>query len=229
MNRNPKSDRSGQSRYWIGPGLLSVFLLMLATSTGCVSLLSNVLYVIKGKDLPAEFADLKGKKVAVLVSNNEIHTWDATSVILAKHINMHLAAKVKKINLISQDLVEGVCQDQTLGRMDMEQVASRLGADYIIDANISDLKLREGQTLFRGRSTSSVVVYKKGETAPVFRKSFPEFVYPTTGAPVTELDESAFQRAYLTLVAGRIARVFYPYDPSEDVAIDAAITSAFNF
>lgn len=229
MNRNPKSDRASRKQYIIGPGLASVLLIFLMASTGCVSLLSNVLYVIKGKDTPAEFDDLKGKKVAVLVSNNGVHTWDAVSVVLAKHINLHLAAKVKKIQLISQDMVEGVCQDQPLGQMDLEQVASRLGADYVIDASISDLKLREGQTLFRGRCTTAVVVYKKGESGAVFRKSFPEYIYPSTGAPVTEMDESTFQRAYLTLVAGRIARVFYPYDPTEDVAMDAAITSAFNF
>lgn len=229
MNRNPKADRTRQNRYGVGPGLASVLLVVFMASTGCVSLLSNVLYVIKGKDAPAEFDDLKGKKVAVLVSNNGVHTWDAVSVVLAKNINLHLAAKVKKIELISQDMVEGVCQDQPLGQMNMEQVASRLGADYIIDASIADLKLREGQTLFRGRCTSAVVVYKKGESGAVFRKTFPEYIYPSTGAPVTEMEESTFQRAYLTLVAGRIARVFYPYDPTEDVAMDAAITSAFNF
>ncbi|MCU0719127.1 MAG: hypothetical protein MUC83_05445 [Pirellula sp.] len=229
MNRNPKADRTNQKRYGLGPGLASVLLIFLTASTGCVSLLSNVLYVIKGKDTPAEFDELKDKKVAVLVSNNGVHTWDAVSVVLAKHINLHLGTKVKKIKLIGQDMVEGVCQDQPLGQMDMEQVASRLGADYIIDASIADLKLREGQTLFRGRCTSAVVVYKKGETVPVFRKSFPEYIYPSTGAPVTEMEEAAFQSAYLTLVAGRIARVFYPYDPTEDVAMDAAITSAFNY
>ena len=229
MNRNPKADRTNQKHYGLGPGFASVLLVVLMASTGCVSLLSNVLYVIKGKDAPAEFDELKGKKVAVLVSNNGVHTWDAVSVVLAKNINLHLGTKVKKIQLVGQDMVEGVCQDQPLGQIDFEQVASRLGADYIIDASISDLKLREGQTLFRGRCTSSVVVYKKGETAPVFRKSFPEYIYPSTGAPVTEMEESTFQRAYLTLVAGRIARVFYPYDPTEDVAMDAAITSSFNF
>ncbi len=184
MNRNPKADRTRQNRYGVGPGLASVLLVVFMASTGCVSLLSNVLYVIKGKDAPAEFDDLKGKKVAVLVSNNGVHTWDAVSVVLAKNINLHLAAKVKKIELISQDMVEGVCQDQPLGQMNMEQVASRLGADYIIDASIADLKLREGQTLFRGRCTSAVVVYKKGESGAVFRKTFPEYIYPSTGAPL---------------------------------------------
>ena len=229
MNRNPSWKLAERKQTWKGLGLASILLMFLVASTGCVSLLSNVLYVIKGKDAPAEFDELKGKKVAVLVSNNGIHTWDAVSVILAKHINLHLGAKVKKIQLVGQDMVEGVCQDQPLGQLDMEQVASRLGADYVIDASIADLKLREGQTLFRGRCTTSVVVYKAGDSVPVFRKSFPEYIYPSTGAPVTELDESTFQRAYLTLVAGRIARVFYPYDPTEDVAMDAAITSSFNF
>jgi hypothetical protein len=202
---------------------------LLMFQSGCVSLMSNMLYVLKGKDNPAEFGELKEKKVAVFVSHNDLHTWDATSVVLARNINMLLGSKVKKIQLIGQDVVEGMCQDQPLGKVDVALLGSRMGADYILNVNIADLKLREGQTLYRGRCTSSVVVHKIGESSPVFRKVFPEFVYPSTGAPVTDMDEATFQRAYLTLVAERLARVFYPYDPTEDVARDAAITSFYSF
>ena len=82
----------------------------------------------------------------------------------------------------------------------------------------------------KGRSSSTVTVYKSGEgKGPVFRKSLPEFVYPQTGAPVTDYDEATFQRIYLTTLANRIARIFYPYDPTTDVAIDAAISSVGSF
>jgi hypothetical protein len=191
--------------------------------------MSNMMYVIKGNDTPAEFDELKEKKVAVIVSHNGVVTWDPASSTLARHLNLHLGAKVKKIKLVGQDSVEAMCHDQQLGKLDAGLLGTRLGADYTILADISDLKLREGQTLYRGRCTSSLMVYKNGESSPVFRKSLPEFVYPGTGAPITEMDETTFLRAYLSVVAERLARVFYPYDPGEDVAKDAAIASATGF
>jgi hypothetical protein len=114
--------------------------------------------------------------------------------------------------------------------VDPAVVGSRSGADYVVNVDVSDLKLKEGKTLYKGRSSSTVTVYKSGEgKGPVFRKSLPEFVYPQTGAPVTDYDEATFQRIYLTTLANRIARIFYPYDPSTDVAIDAAISSVGSF
>jgi hypothetical protein len=50
-------------------------------------------------------------------------------------------------------------------------------------------------------------------------------VYPQSGAPVTDFDEATFQRVYLSELATRVARIFYPFDPSIDVAKDAAISS----
>ena len=42
---------------------------------------------------------------------------------------------------------------------------------------------------------------------------------------VTDFDEATFQRIYLSELALRIARTFYPFDPSIDVAKDAAVSS----
>ena len=62
-------------------------------------------------------------------------------------------------------------------------------------------------------------------SSPVYRKQFPEFVYPQTGVPITDTDDATFQQFYLKEISQRIARVFYPYDPTMDVASDAAVAS----
>lgn len=207
-----------------------VAILMLAANTGCVRMMANMIYMIKGNDAPAEFKELEEKKVAVLVSTNGVHASDATCLLMARNITMLLSGKVKKIQMVSPDEVDRLVQDVQLGQVDPAVIGSRSGADYVVNVDVSDLKLKEGKTLYKGRSSSTVTVYKSGEgKGPVFRKSLPEFVYPQTGAPVTDYDEATFQRIYLTTLANRIARIFYPYDPSTDVAIDAAISSVGSF
>jgi hypothetical protein len=190
-------------------------------------LASNLLYAIKGRDNPAEFAGLEEKKVAVLVSSNGVHTSDASSLVLARNVNLLLQNKVKKVRMISQDEVDRMIQDQQLGKVDPIQVGERLGADFIIDIDVSDLKLYDGKTLYKGQCSASVTTYKcKDAREIVFRKLHPEFIYPKTGAPVTDMDEATFRRVYLMTLAERVSRSFYPYDPATDVARDAAISSA---
>lgn len=213
-----------RASHWFSASLLGLLIL---TTTGCVRLASNLLYAIKGRDNPAEFAGLEEKKVAVLVSNNGVHTSDASSLVLARNVNLLLQSKVKKIRMISQDEVDRMVQDQQLGKVDPLQIGERLGADFVIDVDVSDLKLYDGKTLYKGQCSASVTAYKcKDGKEIVFRKVHPEFVYPKTGAPVTDMDEATFRRVYLMTLAERVSRSFYPYDPATDVARDAAISSA---
>lgn len=206
------------------------FSILIAANSGCIRFVSNMLYVLNGRDTPAEFNELEEKKVAVMVRTNGLHSAEAANLIMARNINLLLGSKVKKIKMASQDEVERTIQDMSLSEVDPVKVGSRLGVDYVLDVEINDLKLMEGKTLYKGRCTSAVSVYNVAEgRAPVFRKSFPEYVYPSTGAPITDFDEATFQRVYLMSVAERIARVFYPYDPATDVARDAAISSISGF
>ncbi len=194
-------------------------------NAGC-GLMANALYIVKGVDAPAEFDELKEKKVAVIVGTNAGLNADASGILMSRHINELLARNVKKIEMINPEEVDRIINDQPIASRSIPIIGSRLKADYVVLVEVSNLKLREGQTLFKGRSNVVLSAYKvsTGDQA-VFRKSFPEFVYPQNGAPVTDFDEVQFQRIYLSELALRVARTFYPYDPSIDVAKDAAVSS----
>ena len=197
----------------------------IATNSGC-GLMANAIYIIKGVDLPSEFDDLKEKKVAVVVSTTAGLNADASGILISRHINELLARNVKKINMVNPEEVDRIINDMPSGERSIPAIGSRLRADYVVLVDVVDLKLREGQTLFRGRSNASVSAYKVTEgERPVFKKTFPEFIYPQHGSPITDFDEATFQRIYLSELALRIARTFYPYDPSIDVAKDAAVSS----
>ena len=204
-----------------------VFLACFAVGTisGC-GLLANAIYIVKGIDAPAEFDDLKDKKVAVVVSTSAGLNADASGILMSRHINELLARNVKKVEMVNPEEVDRIINDQPLGDRSISEIGSRLRADYVVFVDIANLKLRDGQTLYKGRSNTSVTAYKVSDgERPVFKKTFPEFVYPQHGAPVTDFDEATFQRIYLAELALRIARTFYPYDPSIDVAKDAAVSS----
>ena len=204
---------------------LSLTFLVIATNSGC-AFMANAMYVIKGVDAPAEFDDLKEKRVAVVVSTAAGLNADASGILMSRHINELLASHVKKVAMVNPEEVDRIINDQPIGDRSIPVIGGRLRADYVLLVEVSDLKLRDGQTLFKGRSNASVTAYKVLEgDRPVFKKSFPEFIYPQHGAPVTDFDEATFQRIYLSELSSRIARTFYPFDPSIDVAKDAAVSS----
>ena len=204
---------------------LSLTCLAIATNSGC-AFMANAMYVIKGADAPAEFDDLKEKKVAVVVSTDAGLNSDASGILMSRHINELLARNVKKVEMVNPEEVDRIINDQPIGDRSIPVIGSRLRADYVILVEVSDLKLRDGQTLFKGRSNAAVTAYKVLEgDRPVFKKSFPEFIYPPHGAPVTDFDEAQFQRVYLSELALRVARTFYPFDPTIDVAKEAAVSS----
>lgn len=206
--------------------IMALGLLMLVLNAGCVRALANAIYVIKGRDNPAEFDGLIAKKVAILVSSNGVHTSDASNILLARNITLALQTKVKKIQMVSLDEIDRLIQTQQLGKVNPIEIGERVGADMVIDINIEDLKLYEGKTLYKGRSSVNVTTYQiKPTSEVVFRKMIPDFVFPQTGVPVTDSDEATFRRFYLMNVAERVARLFYPYDPINDFARDASAAS----
>ena len=205
--------------------LVSAACLAVATASGC-GLLANAMYIVKGADAPAEFDEFKDKKIAVVVSTSAGLNADASGILISRHINELLSRNIKKVEMVNPEEVDRIISDQPIGDRSLPVIGSRLKADYVILVDVSDLKLRDGQTLYKGRSNTTVAVCKVSEGERfVFKKSFPEFVYPQHGAPSTDFDEATFQRIYLSELAMRVARTFYPYDPSIDVAKDAAISS----
>lgn len=199
--------------------------IVVASTSGC-GLLSNAMYIVKGNDAPAEFDELKDKRVAVLVSTEAGLNADASGILMSRHISELFARNIKKVEMVNPEEVDRIINDQAVGERSIPAIGGRLRADYIVLVELTNLKFRDGQTLYKGRCNTSVSAYKvsDGDRA-AFKKSFPQFVYPQHGAPVSDFDEVTFQRIYLSELSLRVARTFYPFDPTIDVAKDAAVSS----
>jgi hypothetical protein len=205
--------------------LVWVACVLASMACGC-SLLSHAIYFVKGNDAPAEFDELKEKRIAVVVGTNAGYNSDASGILMSRHISELFARNIKKVDVVNPEEVDRIINDQATSERTIPAIGERLRAEYVVFVELNNLKLRDGQTLFKGRCNATVSAYKvtHGDRA-VFKKSFPEFVYPQHGAPSTDFDEATFQRIYLSELSLRIARTFYPYDPTIDVAKDAAVSS----
>ena len=91
---------------------------------------------------------------------------------------------------------------------------------------VANLRLREGSTLYRGRS-DVVVNFIDAETGNVeFTRTLDEFTYPNVAGQYTsETTESKFRKLYLKMLAVEISRSFHPYDLTDRIAADSRIAS----
>lgn len=197
--------------------------LVYGLSSGCVSMAANMLYAIRGNELPAEYDGLTEKRVAVICSTDGASAGDAASTLLTSYICTILTEKLPKAHLVPPDEVEQRMEIEGWSKTDIGSIGKGLNADQVVIVKISDLKLRDGATLFRGQCNIDVDVYDvKTESRLVFTKKMADHTFPQHGGvPVTDTTEANFRNAYLQLVASRVAALFHKVDPTQEYALDA--------
>lgn len=192
-------------------------------STGCVRIAANLIHAIKGNDVPAEFNGLEGKKVAVVCSTDDGINANANGILLARYIQALLQQKVEKISLVSQEEIDQWIVGQGGSESNFADIGRGVKADYVIAIDMVNFSLREGATMYRGKCDLSVAVHDMAKEGKVtFRKNVGQYTFPTmAGASALETDETKFRKIYLSRVAERAARHFFPYEAGADVAVDA--------
>nr|AGC71386.1 putative protein-signal peptide and transmembrane prediction [uncultured bacterium A1Q1_fos_1815] len=218
-------NKSASRRRFLACGLLMGA--VLGSSSGCVRLAANLVHAFKGNDVPAEFVGLEGKKIAVLCSTDEGVSTDVNGIVVARFVRELLQSKIEKVSVASEQEVDQWVLSQNTDVRDYAAIGKGLDVDYVIAIDMSNLTFKNGSTLYRGNCDLTVSVYdinKEGRVA--FRKHVSQFMYPTmAGAPTTDMSETNFRRIYLTRVAHRAARHFFPYELGADVAADATLLS----
>lgn len=214
---------------WNSRNLISAAALLctVACVSGCVSLAANLIHAVRGNDMPAEFAGMEGKRVAVVCMTDAGLGNDATSSILRNNIQAGLSMNVEDIDLVRSREVDQWLDVHTMDESDYVEIGKGVKADLLLAVEVTNLRLKNGQTLFRGESDIAVTVYDiANEGRILFRKHFPEFAFPTTdGKPVSETTETKFRSFYLAIVSNKVAGMFYPRDATADYALDATMSS----
>jgi hypothetical protein len=226
-------------RYKI-PLLLMLLSLTAMISSGCVSGLATMMYLIKGTNVEPEYKYLKGKRVAVVVRPVVDLQYRNPNVPqdLARQIGACLQKNVPKIKVIDQQKVSTWCDQNN--PEEINELGKALKADMVVSIELGGFSLLQGQTIYQGRAISSIQVYdcrdeekkakdkdmpKRDKDASdniVFEKSLPETKYPpNTGVPTSDKQEAEFRQEFIKVLADQIARHFYEHDSHSDFAQDA--------
>jgi hypothetical protein len=192
---------------------------------GCIGAAAQLLYVIKGHKVPAAFAGLEGKKVAVVCSSEAAaYGPDTLTYSINKVVSLKLKDSVKKINVISPAKVEQWIDTNGWNQSNFVEVGRGLGADIVVAIDIGSYTIHEGQTLFKGRTNLTVTVYdisKGGQV--VFVHGPTEYIFPSTGRPAIQTTDRQFELVYLKKLTDHISSLFFPRDQLDNVADDATL------
>jgi len=206
--------------------LALTMLVTLSCNAGCLGMAAQLLYVIKGDKVEAEFEGLEGKRVAVVcLSNTSGFDPGSASSTLAQYVELNLRKNVKKIQVVRQQEVANWVDNNDWDRLDYRDIGRGVRADMVVAIDLDNFRLHEDATLFKGRTNWTVTVYdmsKSGEA--VFRRSERNFQFPVNGGQhVSETTEENFQRKFLLILAEDVAKHFYAYEFKEEFARDALI------
>lgn len=204
--------------------LILVTLLALPTSVGCVGLLSNLIWMVKGPPrVPAEFATLPGKRVAVtcMSASNTYGPGQITDSI-ARAVESKLRSHVEEVDVVGQDEVADWLDHNDWNHVDYTEIGRGVKADYLVAIELNaPIRLNDGPTLHRGQANFTVTVYDvAGNGKAVFRRHTPEFAWPSHGRD--GVSDVKFRQLFLDRLTDYIARYFYEYEMKEDFGQDAA-------
>ncbi len=208
-----------RSRLVVALGVLA----MLVTSGGCVGGLMTAMWLIKGPNVDAEFGFLRQKRVAVVCQSVDFSQYRYPSVPkeIARQVNVLLARHVPKIEVIDQRKIDEWIDSNSFD--EYLEVGRALEADLVLGIDLENFSMYQGQTLYQGKANVRLMVYdcKTGEL--LVDKPLPQTVYPPNSVKTTsEIQETAFRREFVGILADQIARHFYAHDPRDYFAPDAA-------
>ncbi len=201
-----------------------LFLAMgLVPAIGCQGILTTAMYVSGAGDVPAECDALAGKRVVVLcqLPASDEFSFPGAGRDISREVSNLLAIHVKGIDVVSQSNVDNWL-DVGDGE-NFKELAAAVDAQIVVHIELANYDLRKGPTLYQGQSEVDLAVYdiENGGNL-VWQKHLGEILFPVHSAvPIQEKPLSSFHRQYVQIVASRIARNFYSYEPTADFAIDA--------
>ncbi|TWU49672.1 hypothetical protein [Rubripirellula reticaptiva] len=213
-------------RFFQAAALASVGAVSLV-QTGCLGLASNLMHAVGMDMIPAEYEGFEGSTVAIItLTDSSQYSNDVAARDLSRRVGEVFMKKVKKCQLVREDLVEQWRDEHGMDSVDYQAIGKGVEAEKVLVIDMHDLRLRDGATLYRGRADVSLRVFDVETGNLVYSKSMDEYMYPTsTGQHTSETTETRFRKLYLSMLANEIGRSFHPYDLNERIAIDSKIAS----
>jgi hypothetical protein len=204
---------------------LPLVAILVASQSGCLGIAANLMNVVKGHTVKAEYDGLESQRVAVVtITDSSQYSDDASARILSRRVSDILQSQVKKIEIVREDEVQQWRDRNGWDAIEFIDIGRGVKADKVVAIEMTNMRLRDGATLYRGRATVTTTVYDVKTGSVEFRRHLDEFTYPeTAGQYTSETTETKFRALYLSVLASKLSRFFHSYDYSDTVALDATI------
>jgi hypothetical protein len=206
--------------------LFAAFLAVgLLTLPGCVGVLSQLIYTVKGHQVQPEFKGLDGKRVAVVVvSDASAYGPDTLTYTVAQAVGIRLANGLKDSQVIAPAKIEEWIDTNGWNETEYVELGKGVDADMVLAIEIASYSLTEGSTLFKGRSDVTLTVYDIENDGQVPFSTTPKhFAFPKNGRPAIQTSEREFEAFYLSQLTTMIGNHFVVHDRLESVANDATM------
>jgi hypothetical protein len=223
MDAHFPKKRSG-SLVWIACG--AIFSGAALLQAGCTPL-ATVMHAVGVDRIPAEYDGLKQSTVAVItLTDSSQYSNDVSSRELSRFVGEILTKEVRGVQLVREDKIEQWRDVNGWDSLDFDTIGKGVGAQKVIGIELANLRLRDGATLYRGRSDVVINVID-AETGNVeYSRTLEEYTYPhVAGQYTSETSEPKFRKLYLRMLAEEIGRSFHPYDLTDRIAADSRIAS----
>ncbi|HEX7448334.1 MAG TPA: hypothetical protein VF306_12355 [Pirellulales bacterium] len=187
----------------------------LALQFGCTKALVTAAYLIKGTNDPAEFDELKDKRVAVVCRSQTDLGFEAAGVDkqLALAVGELLRTRGRHIKVIDQREVDNWIDENAWE--DFSDIGRALeDCDMVVGIDLLSFSLYQGQTLYQGNAEVKLIVCDMSHGGkPAWEKSMNAVVYPLNhGRPAQDEPPAQFRRKYVDVLAKEISQHFYPHD-----------------
>ena len=198
---------------------------MILVGAGGCAMLQTALIVVKGTDHPAEFKELSGKRVAVVVRPRD--TFQYASVTagqdIARGVGLLLRKNVRKIEIIDQRRIHDWTDKHDWD--DFVDIGEALDADIVVGVDLDRYSISRGSTLHQGQAVVHVSVFDLAEAdgAVVFEKDWPDVTFPKSAVPASSMSERSFHAKFVSVLCHKIATLFYKHDGTFDFANDATV------
>ncbi|MCH2180365.1 MAG: hypothetical protein MK108_00025 [Mariniblastus sp.] len=210
---------------WVKFFVCGLTIVSLISSVGCMGGLAQLLYVMKGHKIPAEYSDLEGKRVAVVcISDASAYGPDTLTDTISKLVGMKLQNGVKGIKIIPAKTIEDWADRNTWDETDFYAIGQGVQADVVVGIQIADYSIKEGSTLYQGRCEVTATVFDIENEGQVSYSIGPdEFQFPEQPRPAIQTNDRKFEAVFLAKLTEFISRRFCAYDRLEMVADDASL------
>jgi len=184
---------------------------------------AQLMYVLKGHAVQADFQGLEGKKIAVVcVSDASAYGPDPLTYSISNAMSVKLARGLKDSTVVPVTKVEEWIDTNGWDERDFVALGKGVDVDAVVAVDIASYSIHEGTTLFKGRADVTATVYNIEKEGQVEHHYGPKiFEYPKSGRPAIQTTDRQFEAMYLGQLVIHLSNQFCEHDHLDSFARDA--------